>query len=99
MSQYWMTRHYPRLEKMREKYWTLAVDFIDKNFWVLPDPDLVLDVYFTSKDEILVTDLNPFGPPTDPLMLNSWDQEWQNSMGLKLIPRPTAISGDINVSF
>ena len=99
MSQYWMTRHYPRLEKNREKYWTLAVDFIDKNFWVLPDPDLVIDIYFTSKDEIIVIDLNPFGPPTDPLMLNSWDQDWQNSMGLKLIPHPTAISGDINVSF
>ena len=99
MSQYWLTRHYPRLEKVREKYWTLAVDFIDRNFWVLPDPDLVIDVYFTSKDEIIVIDLNPFGPPTDPLMLNTWDQEWQNSMGLKLIPHPTAISGDINVSF
>ena len=99
MSQYWMTRHYPRLEKVREKYWTLAVDFIDKNFWVLPDPDLVIDIYFTSKDEIIVIDLNPFGPPTDPLMLNTWDQDWQNTMGLKLIPHPTAISGDINVSF
>ena len=44
-------------------------------------------------------DLNPFGEPTDPLMLNSWNQDWQNSMGLKLIPSPTAISGDINVSF
>ena len=99
MSQYWMTRHYPRLEKMREKYWTLAVDFIDKNFWVLPEQDLAIDIYFTSKDEILVIDLNPFGEPTDPLMLNSWNQDWQNSMGLKLIPHPTAISGDINVSF
>jgi len=99
MSQYWLTRHYPRLEKVREKYWTLAVDFIDKNFWVLPEPDLVIDIYFTSKDEIIVVDLNPFGPPTDPLMLNSWDQDWQNTMGLKLIPHPTSISGDINVSF
>ena len=99
MSQYWMTRHYPRLEKVREKYWTLAVDFIDRNFWVLPEPDLVIDIYFTSKDEIIVIDLNPFGPPTDPLMLNTWDQDWQNTMGLKLIPHPTAISGDINVSF
>ena len=99
MSQYWMTRHYPRLEKVREKYWTLAVDFIDKNFWVLPEPDLTIDIYFTSKDEIIVIDLNPFGPPTDPLMLNTWDQDWQNTMGLKLIPHPTAISGDINVSF
>ena len=99
MSQYWMTRHYPRLEKVREKYWTLAVDFIDRNFWVLPEPDLVIDIYFTSKDEIIVIDLNPFGPPTDPLMLNTWDQDWQNTIGLKLIPHPTAISGDINVSF
>ena len=99
MSQYWMTRNYPRLEKNREKYWTLAVDFIDKNFWVLPEPDIVLDIYFTSKDEILVIDLNPFGPPTDPKMLNTWDQDWLNSMGMKLIPPPTAISGDINVSF
>ena len=99
MSQYWMTRHYPKLEKVREKYWTLAVDFIDRNFWVLPEQDLAIDIYFTSKDEILVIDLNPFGEPTDPLMLNSWNQDWQNSMGLKLIPHPTAISGDINVSF
>ena len=99
MSQYWMTRHYPRLEKVREKYWTLAGDFIDKNFWVLPEPDLVIDIYFTSKDEIIVIDLNPFGPPTDPKMLNTWDQDWLNSMGMKLIPPPTAISGDINVSF
>ena len=66
---------------------------------MLPEQDLAIDIYFTSKDEILVIDLNPFGEPTDPLMLNSWNQDWQNSMGLKLIPSPTAISGDINVSF
>ncbi len=99
MSQYWLTRHLPQIEKRKKDYWKLAEDFVNANFWVFPISDLVIDVYFSSKDEIIVNDLNPFSAPTDPLMLNTWNQEWDTTIGLKLVPPPTEITGDINVSF
>ncbi len=99
MSQYWLTKYLPAITKKKDFYWELAEKFVNRIFWVLPYKDIVLDIYFTSKDEILVIDLNPFGEPTDPLMLNSWNYDWNSEKGIKLIPSPTSVSGDINVSF
>lgn len=99
MSQRWLVRHFRRLEGRRELYWTLALEFIDKVSWCLPYPDLAIDIYFTSKREIIVVDLNLWGEPTDPLMMNSWNQDWNRTPGLRLVPPPMKISGDVNVSF
>jgi hypothetical protein len=99
MSQYWLVRHFRRLEGRRELYWSLASEFVSKISWCLPSPDIVMDIYFTSGREIIVVDLNPWGDPTDPLMLRNWAQDWNSTPGLKLIPSPAKISGDVNVSF
>ncbi len=99
MSQYWLTRHFPQLLKKREHYWKLGQDFVDRNFWCFPETDLAIDIYFTSSDEVIVNDLNPFCPPTDPLMLNTWEQDWRITHGLKIVPPPHQLSGDVTVSF
>lgn len=98
MSQYWLIRHFARLQGTQEHYWDMAHHFIEDNAWMLPVDDIVMDVYFTSSGRILVMDLNPFGPPTDPLMLNSWKQNWNVFPGIKIVPPPHRISGDINVN-
>ena len=98
MSQYWLIRHFARLQGTQEHYWDMAHHFIEDNAWMLPADDIVMDVYFTSSGRILVMDLNPFGPPTDPLMLNSWKQNWNVFPGIKIVPPPHRITGDINVN-
>lgn len=99
MSQYWLVRHFRRLEGRKEGYWSLAKDFVSRLSWRLPLRDLAMDVYVTSKGEMIVIDLNPWGAPTDPLMLRSWEQDWTQELGIRLIPPPHQISGDVNVSF
>ena len=75
--------------------------FIEKNGWALPLKDVVVDVYYTSSGRVLITDLNPLGEPTDPLMFNKWENfDWSGEpAGIKLIPKPLKLSGDVNVSF
>lgn len=99
MSQYWLVRHFRRLEGRRDFYWQLAKDFVSSVSWCLPAKDIAMDIYFTSTMKILVIDLNPWGRPTDPLMLRDWDLDWGVEKGLCLVPPPTKISGDVNVSF
>lgn len=97
MSQYWMTRHYARLQGTQTHYWEMAQKFIRNNSWALPAEDIVVDVYFTASEKILVMDLNPFGLPTEPLMLNTWDRDWTETTGIKIIPPPHLVRGDLNV--
>lgn len=99
MSQYWLTRHYRRLEGPKKDYWRQARKLIETNAWNLPVKDLALDIYFTAKGEMLVIDLNPWGAPTNPLLLRSWDGDWERERGIMLIAPPTTINGDVSVSF
>lgn len=99
MSQYWLIRHYRRLAGRKKQYWKLARKLVDKISWLLPKPDLVVDIYFTSQSEILIIDLNPWGEPTSPLILRSWDRDWEEEVGLKIIEPPVQVGGDVNVSF
>jgi len=99
MSQYWLIRHYRRLAGVTQKYWELADNFVKKIAWCLPCQDIVMDIYFTSADEILVLDLNPWGPPTAPLMLMKWDIDWDSVSGCKIVPPPLMLGGDVEVSF
>lgn len=99
MSQYWLIRHFSRLERAKEQYWAKAYEFIEANAWALPAPDIVMDIYFTRSGKILVMDLNPFGPPTDPLMLKTWDQDWSLFPGIQLVPTPHVITGNVEVKF
>jgi hypothetical protein len=47
----------------------------------------------------MVIDLNKWGEPTNPLMLNTWNRDWSQSAGIVLMPPPISISGDVNISF
>ena len=99
MSQYWLIRHFRRLEGPKEAYWRMAKAMVSEIAWVLPVSEIVMDIYITSDNNILIIDLNPWGPPTNPLLFHNWEQDWSTEIGLKLIPPPLKISGDVNVSF
>ncbi len=99
MSQYDLHRHFRRLERVRKHYWELANEFVNGISWLLPLKTLVMDIYFTSSEEILIIDLNQWGEPTDPLLLNTWERDWSDKAGIVLMPPPTKIFGDVNVSF
>lgn len=99
MSQYNLTRHFRRLEGVREKYWKLANNFTKEVCWRLPMKTLVMDIYITSDDEILIVDLNQWGGNTDPLLLRSWERDWSKTSGIQLMAPPTEVSGDVKVSF
>lgn len=99
MSQYWLVAHFPHMMRHREEYWNLAQEFVKTNAFALPASDVVADIYFTSSREILIIDLNPFMPPTDAKMFNTLDTDWSTEQGLKIIPVPHKVSGDVNVSF
>ncbi|MDD4818323.1 MAG: hypothetical protein PHI85_10170 [Victivallaceae bacterium] len=100
-SQYFLIRHFRRLEGVKDKYWKLLAKFAAKIADKLPAENVVMDVYVTSDREVLVLDLNVFGPPTSPLLLRSWEQDWKNidEPKLKLMPPPVKISGEVTVSF
>lgn len=99
MSQLWLIRHLPNIVKKQDFYWTQAEEFVNRISWMLPLQDIVVDIYFTSQDAVIINDLNPFGPPTDPLMLNTWNRDWTDTIGIKMVPSPTSVTGSINVSF
>ena len=100
MSQYWLIRHYRRLEGRKDFFWKSAIRFVDEISWLLPHPTIVMDVYFTAENQILIVDFNPWGPPTDPLLLRSWERAWdEEDVGIKLIPPPVSVNGELNVSF
>ncbi|MFA7230309.1 MAG: hypothetical protein WC071_03470 [Victivallaceae bacterium] len=99
MSQYWLIRHFRRLEGIKKDLWKKACKFVDKVAWMLPSDTLVMDIYLTSDDNILIIDLNAWGEKTDPLLLRKWERDWNKEVGIILMPPPWKISGDVNVSF
>jgi hypothetical protein len=99
MSQYHLIRHFRRLEGVKEDYWNMAARFVDDIAWKLPQKTVVMDIYITSGQEILIVDFNPWGGDTDPLMLFSWERDWSEPAGIQLMAPPTAVSGDVKVSF
>ena len=99
MSQYWLIRHFRRLVELRQTYWSKAEKFVNEIGPVLEQRDCAMDIYFTAGGRILIVDINPWGPPTDPLMLNSWDRDWNATSGCFIVPPPHTVSGDVNVSF
>ena len=99
MSQYWLIRHFRRLEGIKKNLWKKGESFFEKIAWALPEKNLVMDIYLTSDGDILIIDINPWGKPTDPLLLRTWERNWDQETGIVLMPPPWKISGDVNVSF
>ena len=50
-------------------------------------------------EDILIIDFNPWGEPTSPLIFRTWDRDWQEEAGIKIIEPPVQVGGDVNVSF
>ncbi len=99
MSQYNLIRHFRRLDGIRDELLKRAEKFFRDVKWLLPEKTLVMDIYFTSDGNTLIIDLNPWGAPTDPLLLQSWDRDWSKPAGLVLMAPPASLSGEVHVSF
>ena len=99
MSQYCLERHFRRLEGRKTEIWErgLALATVMKPF--IPATPFTADCYLKADGEMLLVDLNPWGPPTAPLLFLNWDRDWEKSGGLKLIPPPITMGGDVKVSF
>ncbi len=99
MSQYNLARHFRRLEGIRDALWKRAADWFEGVKGEIPLDRYTMDIYFTGDNRTLIIDFNPWGPPTSPLLLNRWERSWEPPPGLLLMPKPTRLSGDVNVSF
>jgi hypothetical protein len=99
MSQYHLIRHFRRLEGVKESYWQLADKLVKDIIWRIPVKTLVIDIYITSSKSVYIVDLNPWGGDTDPLLLRTWERDWSVPAGIQVMAPPTAISGDVKVSF
>ena len=99
MSQYNLLRHYFRLDGVKDEYLKLAEEFVAATACKIPLEKVVIDIYITSSNKVMVVDLNPWGEPTDPLLLRTWDRDWSVPAGICLMDLPRKISGDVNVSF
>jgi hypothetical protein len=99
MSQMKLNRHYGRLNGRREEIWTKGQRLIAEIANELPADDLVIDLYLTSAGDYMIIDMNLWGEPTDPLLLRTWDRDWSEELGLKLIEKPTKLGGEVQVSF
>lgn len=99
MSQYWLIRHFRRLPARLETYWEKASALIEEIADKLPMSDLTVDIYFMKSGEILIVDLNPWGPPTEPLMYNTWERDWREPGQCLIVPPPKTVTGNVNVHF
>lgn len=99
MSQYHLERHFHRLEGREKEIWRRGKKFADRIRDFLPHENVVVDVYLSSDNQFFINDLNPWGEQTDPLLFKKWEREWDKEQGLKLIPHPVEMKGDISVSF
>ncbi len=100
MSQRHLDRHFARLEEMKDTYWQRAGDFAEKILAPhMSEKDFVADIYFTSDGAILIVDFNLWGAPTSPLLFRTWERDWAQISGLKLMQPPMALGGDVKVSF
>ena len=99
MSQRFLIRHFRRLEKKTDEYWKIAAKFFQSIESLLPEKEIVIDIYVTSRKKVIMIDLNPWGEPTDPLMMASWNRDLSSPLGCLIVPPPHTITGNVNVSF
>ena len=100
VSQYNLTRHFRRLEGIKDDLYNTISKWFEEIKNNLPLQDVVIDVFLENDDKIVkIVDLNCWGEPTDPLLLRTFDQNWEQVSGIKLMLPPTKISGDVAVSF
>ncbi|MDD7984818.1 hypothetical protein PQO01_07645 [Lentisphaera marina] len=99
MTQRNLERHFKRLEARQDLYWQKGLDFVDEIKKYINEQDYVVDIYFTSTADVMIVDFNTWGEPTLPLLMKTWDRDWSQVDGLKLMAEPIQLGGDIKVSF
>ncbi len=99
MSQMNLQRHFARFARRQEFLWEEAIKLAREIESWLPRDNVVVDIYFCANGDILIVDMNQWGAPTDPLLLRTWDRDWNQEIGLKLIPPPVKMRGNISISF
>ena len=90
MSQYWLKRKYYRLDGRKEQYWNIAKELVDEISWLLPANNIVLDIYITSKEKVILIDFNKWGDTTRPLLAEKWNLDWEKEHGIKLLDKDNA---------
>jgi len=99
VSQYHVERHFHRLAGKEKEIWRRTKKFTSQIRDFLPRENIVVDIYITSENQVLIVDLNSWGAPTDPLLFKIWNRDWERELGVKLLPHPIHMDGDISVSF
>jgi hypothetical protein len=99
MSQRWLENYHASLHRNADEIWHKAGELAADIAPFLPAADVVADVYLTSVGDYLLIDLNSWGPPTDPLLMRNWDRDWDAEVGLRLVPKPIVLRGNVEVSF
>jgi len=99
ISQKDLSKHYPKLHKRHDFIKKKIQKFIKKICEFSSKNDVVVDLYLTSQDELMILDMNSWGEPTNPLLLRSWDRDWSKNAGLILVNKPEKLGGDVSVSF
>ena len=98
MSQLRLDRYQPKLESRKGHIWRKAKTLIDDVADYLPLDNIVVDIYLTSTGAYMIIDMNPWGEPTDPLLFRTWERDWDQETGLLLVPKPTKLGGEVEVS-
>jgi hypothetical protein len=98
MSQRILERHFRRLDGRRQEYWQRAQDFCCEIIPFLEADNIAVDVYFTSEGKLLIVDMNDW-EECDPLLFRTWERDWNEEAGLKLMSEPIQMKGDVKVSF
>ena len=99
MSQLYLDRHHPKVEQRKNFIWRKARALVAEVVLFLPAADIAVDVYLTSGNELMIIDMNVWGPPTDSLLYRTWDCDWKKNMGLRLATKPVTLKGEVSVSF
>ncbi len=98
-SQKDLAKHHPKLCKRRDVLQRKLYKFIKIIAHQLPQEDIVVDVYLTSQDELMILDTHSWGKPTHPLLFRDWNRDWSKNAGLVLVEKPEKLGGDVSVSF
>lgn len=99
ISQLHLDRYLPGIAQREREILGKTRRFLETVAERLPEDNLVMDVYLTAEGELMLVDINDWGPPTDPLLLRKWDRDWTTSASLVLVPEPVRMGGDISISF
>ena len=99
VSQKDVAKHHPKLHKRRDFIQRKIYKFMKHINSQLETEDIIVDVYLTSQDELMILDTHSWGGATNPLLFRDWDRDWSKNSGLVLVEKPEKLGGNVSVSF